>query len=82
MDAEISYKKGKHVAALAPLKRAVFRKSLREEVALNLVETLATSVLLTNASAWWPLTAAQTKVINGPGVALEALLSQWLTAHT
>ena len=65
MDAEIAYKKGKHVAALAPLKRAVFRKSLREEVALNLVDTLATSVLLTNASAWWPLTAAQTKVING-----------------
>ena len=65
MDAEIAYKKGKHVTALAPLKRAVFRKSLREEVALNLVDTLATSVLLTNASAWWPLTAAQTKVING-----------------
>ena len=36
MDAEIAYKKGKHVTALAPLKRAVFRKSLREEVALNL----------------------------------------------
>ena len=62
---EIAYKKGKHVTALAPLRRAVFRKGLREEVALNLVDTLATSVLLTNASAWWPLSVAQLKVPNG-----------------
>ena len=55
MDAEIAYKNGKHITALAPLRRAVFRKALREDVALNLVDTLATSVLLTNASAWWPL---------------------------
>ena len=65
MDAEIAYKKDKHIAALAPLRRAVFRKGLREDVALNLVDTLATSVLLTNASAWWPLSCAQLKIING-----------------
>ena len=58
IDAEIAYKKGKHITALAP-RRAVFRKGLREEVPLNLVDTLATSVLLTNASAWWPLSVAQ-----------------------
>ena len=63
MDAEIAYKKGKHITALAPLRRAVFRKGLREDVALNLVDTLATSVLLTNASAWWPLSCK--KIING-----------------
>ena len=35
MDAEIAYKKGKHVTALALLRRAVFRKGLR------VVDTLA-----------------------------------------
>ena len=59
MDAEIAYKKGKHITALAP------RKGLRDDVALNLVDTLATSVLLTNASAWRPLSVAQLKIING-----------------
>ena len=65
MDAEIAYKKSKHITALAPLRRAVFRKGLREDVALNLVDTLAASVLLTNASAWWPLSYAQLKIVNG-----------------
>ena len=59
MDAEIAYVKGKHVTAQAPLRRAVFRKGLRKDVALNLVDTLATSVLLTNASTWWPPSVAQ-----------------------
>ena len=59
MDAEIVYKKGEHVTAVSLPRRAVFRKGLREEVALNLVDTLATSVLLTNASTWWPSSAAQ-----------------------
>ena len=59
MDAEIAYKKDKHITALAPLRRAVFRKGLREDVALNLMDTLATSVLLTNASPWWPLSCGR-----------------------
>ena len=47
---QIANKKRNVVAALAPLRKAVFRKGSREDVSLNLVDPLATCVLL--AKSW------------------------------
>ena len=59
MHAELAARRSKHISALAPLSAAVYKHRVHPSAAINLTDSLATSVLFSGAAAWWPLSSKQ-----------------------